>query len=340
MTAAHDVEFILSRIPGLSALVVGDICLDRWAMYDPSLADRSRETGLPRVAVTSCEVTPGGGGTVANNLAALGVGRVSLLGLTGDDGHACELRRALGERRIESDMLLTVPGIQTFTYTKLINAEVGIEDLPRVDFLPGGRPPAEIETALVELLLRNAPDFDIILVSDQAETVDAAVVGAALREALAEVACHYPEKIVWVDSRMRIELFRHVTAKCNRDEADAACRRVLGRRDERALRDHMQARALVVTQGPEDVLIFHQHGTESATALSVANPVDICGAGDSFSAGAAVAFALTGNYTAAAEFGNLVASVTIMKAGTGTASPSEIIEADASAAYRLRHSER
>ena len=58
----------------------------------------------------------------------------------------------------------------------------------------------------------------------------------------------------------------------------------------------------------------------------IANPVDICGAGDSFSAGASLALAVTGDPIQAAEFGNLVASITIMKKGTGTASPAEVLE--------------
>jgi len=53
--------------------------------------------------------------------------------------------------------------------------------------------------------------------------------------------------------------------------------------------------------------------------------VDICGAGDSFSAGAAMALKACGNPLEAAEFGNLVASITIMKNGTGTASPEEVL---------------
>ena len=37
---------ILGRITRLRALVVGDICLDRWCTYDPALGEPSRETGL------------------------------------------------------------------------------------------------------------------------------------------------------------------------------------------------------------------------------------------------------------------------------------------------------
>ena len=55
------------------------------------------------------------------------------------------------------------------------------------------------------------------------------------------------------------------------------------------------------------------------------HPVDICGAGDSFSAGAALTLKVTGDPVQAAKFGNRVASITIMKKGTGTASPFEIL---------------
>jgi sugar/nucleoside kinase (ribokinase family) len=38
---------------------------------------------------------------------------------------------------------------------------------------------------------------------------------------------------------------------------------------------------------------------------------------------------VTGSPAEAARFGNLVASITIMKKGTGTASPEEVLAADA-----------
>jgi sugar/nucleoside kinase (ribokinase family) len=57
----------------------------------------------------------------------------------------------------------------------------------------------------------------------------------------------------------------------------------------------------------------------------IKNPVDICGAGDSFSAGAAMSLAVTNCPLTAARFGNLVGSITIMKKGTGTASPDEVL---------------
>ncbi|MGQ9918839.1 MAG: PfkB family carbohydrate kinase, partial [Bryobacteraceae bacterium] len=54
------------------------------------------------------------------------------------------------------------------------------------------------------------------------------------------------------------------------------------------------------------------------------------GAGDSVAAGAALAVRAGASPEEAARFGHLVASVTIMKPGTGTASPAEVLAAAAS----------
>src|SRR5437588_192638 len=96
---------ILDAFPRYSALVVGDICLDRWCTYDPATSEPSRETGILRIGVVSTVVTPGAGGTVANNLAALGIGRIAVLGAVGDDGFGYELKRALEQRGISPDLL-------------------------------------------------------------------------------------------------------------------------------------------------------------------------------------------------------------------------------------------
>ncbi|MGA2267128.1 MAG: PfkB family carbohydrate kinase [Bryobacteraceae bacterium] len=316
---------ILAAFPRLRALVVGDICLDRWCRYDPALADPSRETGIPRIAVTATEVTPGGGGTIANNLAALKTGSVAVLGLAGDDGFGYELEHALAARGISIDLLVRAPSVPTFTYTKLINCQTGQEDLPRVDFVNSHPIREELERELVDRLESVAGAYDVILVADQAETAQGGVVTARMREALARIA---PTVLVWVDSRMRAELFRGVVVKPNQQEAEAASLRALGRVDYAELRRHMEAPFLIVTRGGEGALVVEERGSTPVAARRVPNPVDICGAGDSFSAGTALALKVTGDPIAAARFGNLVASITIMKKGTGTASPEEVLAAE------------
>jgi bifunctional ADP-heptose synthase (sugar kinase/adenylyltransferase) len=247
---------------------------------------------------------------------------VAVLGVVGEDGFGWELDRALRGRGIDAGLLIRSSEVPTFTYTKLINVATDEEDLPRIDFIHTREISQELETRVVELFSRVVDDFDVVIVSDQAETAAGGVVTARLREALTPVA---EKKIVWVDSRVRAEHFRGVILKPNIDEAEGASRRALGRVDFPALRAHTAARLMMVTRGGEGAVVFDERGETVVEGRMVEKPVDICGAGDSFSAGAAMTLAVTGSGVEAARFGNLVASITVMKKGTGTASPEEVL---------------
>ena len=319
------VKEILRQLPKLSALVVGDICLDRWCTYDPAQSEPSRETGIPRIGVVETAVSPGAGGTVANNLIAMGVGRVAVLGVVGDDGFGLELRRALHARHIHANALISVPDMQTFTYTKLINTATGEEDLPRVDFISTAPLDPQAEHQILDSLQCSFGSFDVILVSDQAETNRGGGITPAVRDLLARLAEAHPRKIVMVDSRSRIDQFRRVILKPNQQEAETACARLFGAPDYKRLLAHTQAPFLYVTHGERGVALITADREQWAPTRKIEKPVDICGAGDSFTAGAAIALAATGSPIEAAHFGNLVASITIMKKGTGTASPEELL---------------
>ncbi|MBI4892637.1 MAG: ribokinase [Acidobacteria bacterium] len=318
---------ILAKIPEIKVLVIGDICLDRWCRYDPRLAEPSRETNLDRVAVVGTEVTPGAGGTVANNLAALGCRNVSVLGVVADDGHGYELRAALQSRGIDQSLLVNAPGA-TFTYTKLLNVHTEVEDLGRIDFL-SFPPPPEAQEELIARLRSHAASYDCILVADQMETAAGGVVTAAVRSALCEIAATHRGTLVWIDSRMRIELFPGAVLKPNEREAGEACERLgLDRRDYRGLFQAAQASMLIVTHGGDGVTILRPDSETTIPTRKVENPVDICGAGDSFSAGACLALCAGASPEEASKFAHLVTSVTIMKPGTGTASPAEVVMAE------------
>jgi rfaE bifunctional protein kinase chain/domain len=318
---------ILKAIPKFSALVVGDICLDRWCIYDPATAEPSRETGIPRIGVVSTELAPGGGGNVANNLASLGVGRAAVLGVIGEDGFAHELTRSLNARNISTDLLVRSPQASTFTYTKLINSMTGVEDLPRVDFINSRPLPDTVEQEVIEYLREFAASFDIIFVSDQADTRSGGVVTSAVRAQLEEMAQAAPDTIVWVDSRVRVERFRNMILKPNEREASAASIALFGQVDYQRLRGHADSKLVFVTKAAQGVLVVEAGAESVVPAFEVGNPVDVSGAGDSFSAGAALALAITRSPLEAARFGNLVASITVKKRGTGVASPREVLAA-------------
>ena len=100
---------------------------------------------------------------------------------------------------------------------------------------------------------------------------------------------------------MRAEQFRNVTLKVNQTEADAACRRAFAEVDYERLRRSVGARRLFVTRGSDPTIVHDEGRVILVPVRRVGKPVDICGAGDAFSSGAACALALGASPEQAAE---------------------------------------
>jgi bifunctional ADP-heptose synthase (sugar kinase/adenylyltransferase) len=216
--------------------------------------------------------------------------------------------------------------MQTFTYTKVINSQTGVEDRPRLDFINTAPLAEEVERQIIDRLGREVTRFDVVIISDQAETSRGGVVTTEVRNAVGDLARANPDKIFFADSRARIQYFRQVIAKPNQQEGEAACRELFSRIDYPELRRLLASPFLMVTHGPNGVLLVDDPGETWVPTRPEPHPVDICGAGDSFSAGAALALAAGATPIESAQVGNLVASITIMKKGTGAASPEEVRE--------------
>ena len=219
---------------------------------------------------------------MTGGLAALGAGQVEVIGVRGDDGFGFELEQALTVRGIAADRMVKARNWQTFTYTKLLNSQTGDEDQPRVDFISTRPLPADAEQTLIENIMHAVPLFDAILIADQAETSAGGVVTPAVRDSIISLAAKYPQKVFLADSRKRVHLFRKVTLKPHRDEAEAASQSLFGKVDFPALRRHLEAKVLIVTHGPKGALVLQDGDEAWAETRPVENPVDICGAGDSF----------------------------------------------------------
>src|SRR5262249_3223543 len=132
------------------------------------------------------------------------------------------------------------------------------------------------------------------------------------------------------DSRAHIGLFRSVSIKPNEKE----CAGALG---SSATSIHAldagvmefarkTGRAVFCTCGERGILVAEgAHVPIRVPAYPVAGPIDIVGAGDSSSAAIASAVAAGASLVDAADFGNLVASITIQQIGkTGTATPEQV----------------
>ena len=344
MITGERLETLLAAFGRLKIGLVGDLFLDRYLDIDPELEELSIETGLEAYQVTRVRNSPGALGTVMNNLAALGVGRLIPATVLGDDGQAYDLCKALEALPVDVGHVLRDPARLTPTYTKPMNRDAsGIwRELNRLDL----RNRARMSQATIDRLLRHVTEVfqssDGLIVLDQVNEEDWGVVTGEVREHLAGLSRAQPGKLVFIDSRARIARFQFGMLKPNvgeclaslgRSSSDAAAEVDLELAKQAAM--HLSAltgRPLFCTLGERGMLAvgFVAAGQEPAAVevpgYPVEGPIDVVGAGDSATAGIVASLLAGANPVEAAAVGNLVASITVQQLGTtGVASPTQLL---------------
>src|SRR5262249_41424448 len=149
------IEQILSRLPAVRIGVVGDLFLDRYLDIDSRLTEPSLETGLDAYQVVRVRSQPGAAGTVINNLAALGVGRIVPVAIIRDDGEGYGLRKALAKMPpVDQTRLLARQARRPPTYTKrmLKTPAQSARELNRLDIKNRKTTPDGAQAAVVHSL--------------------------------------------------------------------------------------------------------------------------------------------------------------------------------------------
>jgi rfaE bifunctional protein kinase chain/domain len=327
-------ERILNGLKDISIAVLGDYCLDKYLITEPSLDEPSVETGLTAYQVVSKLICPGAAGTVVNNLRALGVGRVVGIGVVGDDGEGYELLKGLKDIGADTGHMVVCDERATCTYIKPMRQKGADKtEMNRFDIRNHAPAPSGLEDAVINSLNEAAGGVQAVMVLDQFVERDFGTVTDRVREALSALARSSKDLIIFADSRGFIGEFRDMIVKSNNHEVVKAvkpdytgepsiatvteCGAALNKRN---------GKPVFVTMGADGMAVFDKNA-EHIRGINVTGPIDICGAGDAASAGIVAALAMGASPAEAALTGNLAASITIQQLGvTGTASPGQILE--------------
>lgn len=315
--------------------VIGDFCLDKYLYVDGGRDEISVETGLTAFQVTHKKLYPGAGGTVTNNLRALGA-RVYCVGIAGDDGEGFELMRCLKETGANTDYMVHTGLMCTGTYVKPMRMENGSwTEMNRLDFRNYQPVPCEIESEVIRRIDGVISHVDAVLMCDQFLEPDCGVLTARVRKHMEALAEKYPGKFFYADSRGFINEYHGVMVKCNNYEAVRCVRPdfegVIGDGDMDLVRrcgmelSDRNKKAVFITMGSKGSIVFDSGGAQLIDAVTVEGSIDICGAGDANNAGIVLGLTLGLDLCSAAMLGNIVSSITIRQLGvTGTASPGQV----------------
>jgi sugar/nucleoside kinase (ribokinase family)/phosphoglycolate phosphatase-like HAD superfamily hydrolase len=338
---ATQVKRLLERIPELRIGIVGDFCADLYLTIDPTASEISLETGLTTQPVAEQRFSPGGAGSVAANLRSMGVGEVVAFGVVGGDMHGSQLIRLLEGRGISTSCLLVQnEKWQTHVFTKILVD--GVEQ-PRLDYGNFNELNPELAERLLQDLEQRLSRLDVLIINQQ---VYRGIHIPAFRKALTALIVKNRQTLYITDSRAYSGEFEGSARKLNEHEALAICGKprppgeyIPGEiaREAAAELFRRWREPVFLSRGVNGCIVCDREALQEIPGLMILNRIDPVGAGDSMLAGIAAALPAGLSPVLAAEFGTLVAGVTVQKLfETGTATPEEILEISAAPVFRYR----
>ncbi len=317
------------RYPRLRIAVVGDYFLDRYLLIDPQRAESSIETGLTVHNVVDVRAQPGAAGTILNNLVALGVGTIHVVGFRGDDGEGYELERALKAMPgVELTDFLTAPRRRTPVYCKPLVIEPGNppRELNRFDGKNWTPTPEGVQHDLAARVEKLVGQVDAMILMDQVDLPETGVVTRVVREAAhsgLKVGC---KTLIVADSRRGLHDYPALAFKMNAIE--------LGRMNNVAtpldIEAVMSLASSMSRRNNQPVFVtLAENGIvgavpgrppEHVAALPVRGTIDVVGAGDAVTANLTAALASGCELRQSMAAAMAAASIVIHQLGTtGTA---------------------
>ncbi|OGK76874.1 MAG: hypothetical protein A2X52_19195 [Candidatus Rokubacteria bacterium GWC2_70_16] len=328
MYPVRQLEAAIAGFAGRRVVIVGDLIADEYLYGKP--ARISREAPVLILRFTDREVRLGGAANATHNVHALGAS-ASPVGVLGNDGPGDEVAGLFRKAGISTAGILRAEGRLTPMKTRIMAGgyESTRQQVVRLDREPAGGLDPHVEDALVWRLREIGAAADAFVVSDYGY----GVVSPRVFEAVLEIA--RPRKaVVAVDSRYDLLRFKGMTAATpNEPELEALAGSELA--DERAIEkagravlERLEAALLLVTRGSRGMALFEREGPVTFMPIHGSDQIaDVTGAGDTVISTFAVALASGASAGEAAWLANVAGGVVVMKRGTATVSPGELVQA-------------
>lgn len=324
---AADIKPIFEKFKKLRVGVIGDFAVDFYLYLQKHTGEFSLETNEEVWWGSRPCTALGAAGNVVQNLAALGVGKISTFGAVGDDIFGRELFVLLQEKKVDTTGMSRLGrGWDTCAYTKPVQED---QEQNRLDFGVHNKLPNEDFVKIMDKLGARISELDVLIINQQ---FAAPLLTEARVSQLNKLIAQYPEVYFLADMRTYGLGLRGATLKVNAAELA----RLLALEDHenwttdecishgKRLAENIEG-PILITRAEHGLLHIDGHAIHQCPALSLSGPIDPVGAGDTavaaFSAcmGAKIAIPI------ALELANLAAAVTVQKLQqTGTASPEEI----------------
>lgn len=325
-------EQLISYIKKLSepkVLVVGDLAIDEMIYGD---AERiSREAPVLILRHSNTKLILGAASNAAHNVSTLNNGKVSVIGVCGDDFQAGQLRETFEDANVNCGRLVVDPSRKTTTKTRIsgsITTSI-TQQIVRIDRQTDGFLSPEIEQEVLKQIERAIPEHDAIILSNyHIGTLTPNIIQETIRLA------NQHKKIVVVDAQKELEVYKNVTSMTpNLPDTQKSVgffienEEDLKRAGDKLLKE-TNAKAILITCGADGMFVARAHGNYTKIPVFNKSEVfDVTGAGDTVTAVYTLALATGADPAYAAIIGNIAASIVVRQFGCATTTIDEILSA-------------
>ncbi len=315
-----DKEEIIKGLDSLSkpsVLVIGDMAIDEMVY---GTTDRmSREAPVLILRHYNTKIILGAASNAAHNLSALNGGKVSVIGLYGDDYYAPILLNTFKEAGINTEYMVQDKNRATTVKTRISGScsQSVTQQIVRIDRETIDPISIETENKVLAQMEIAIPKHDAVILSDyNIGILTDKVINKAIE------LCKKYNKIIVVDSQKDLNRFNGVTSMTpNQPDTEKYVGFFI--KDEQTLKqagrvmlEKTNADSVLITLGGDGMALFENNGNyEKIPVFNKTDVFDVTGAGDTVVAAFTLGLAAGMSKKNAAILGNLAASIVIRSFG-------------------------
>ncbi|MCM8771047.1 MAG: D-glycero-beta-D-manno-heptose-7-phosphate kinase [Candidatus Omnitrophica bacterium] len=328
---------IIRKFSQGNILVIGDLILDEFIWGDVERI--SPEAPVPVVWAKKRSYMPGGAANVAHNIRSLG-GKVSIVGVVGNDANAHTLISELKKKNIETKNILIEQRRHTTLKTRII---AGHQQVVRVDWEHREVIKDSLNERIINFVKSNIRRFDAIIIEDYGK----GLINPVLLSEIIECA-RQNQKIITVDPKEEHFIY-YQAVTCitpNRKEAENAIRNIkikdmenrfklnfdklANRRDievaGKEIMQYLNLESLLITLGEQGMCLFEKNGRITHIPTVAQEVFDVSGAGDTVIGTFTLALSVGADKLEAAQIANFAAGIVVGKIGVAVTNQKELTQ--------------
>lgn len=327
-----DKEKLVSYINKLSEpniLIIGDMGIDE--MLYGNTERISREAPVLILRHSNTNIILGQAANAANNVAAINGGKVSVIGLYGDDYYGPVLLETFQKAGINTKYMVQDKGRSTTVKTRISGASFHsvTQQVVRIDRVDDKKLSEDVENRIIQSIEKAVPLHDAVILSDyNIGMLSDRVISAAVD------CCKKHNKILVADIQKDMHRYKGVYALTpNQPDSEKAVGYFI--KNEKTLdnagKDILElteAQVLLLTRGGEGMAVFgkDEDSRVDVPVFNKTNVFDVTGAGDTVVASFTLALAAGAEPKYAAIIGNIAASIVIRSFGCATTNIDELLD--------------